>query len=164
MPLPAFLSSAADSWAAVYDAHRTLSVTVHFLHLSALVVGGGTALAVDRQALRAARSGAAEKAAALAALRAAHRVVVPALALSAVTGLLLTAADRGTFLASRYYWSKLGLVTLLLLNGVALLAAERAAERLEGAAGWGRLRLAAAVSVLLWLAVLYAGVWLMASA
>lgn len=164
MPLPAFLASAADAWAALYDAHHAVSVTVRFVHLSALLVGGGTALALDRQTLKAAGSGAPEKAAALVALRASHRVVVPALTLVAVAGLLLTAADRDTFLASRFYWSKLGLVALLLLNGVALLGAERTAERSGGSAGWGRLRLASTVSVLLWLAILYAGLWLTVAA
>lgn len=164
MPLPTFLASAADSWAAFYDAHHAVSVTVRFLHLSGLLVGGGTALALDRQTLKAARSGAPEKAAALVALRASHRVVVPALAVVAVAGLLLTAADRETFLASRFYWSKLGLVALLLLNGVALLGAERTAERSGGTTGWGRLQLAAGASLVLWLAILYAGLWLTVAA
>ena len=57
-----------------------VSVTIHYLHLAGLVVGGGTALAADRQILKAARSGPTERSATVAALHASHRVVVPALA------------------------------------------------------------------------------------
>jgi nitrite reductase/ring-hydroxylating ferredoxin subunit len=39
-----------------------MSVTVHYLHLAGLLVGGGTALAADRQLLKAVRSGPAERA------------------------------------------------------------------------------------------------------
>ena len=75
----------------------------------------------------------------MASLDASHRVVAPALAVVVATGLLMTASDTGTFLGSRLYWSKMGLVGLLLLNGLGLLAAERAfaGERRGGSGGWG---------------------------
>ena len=57
MALPAFLASTIESWSGFYDSHRMVSVTVHYLHLAGLVVGGGTALAADRQILKAVRSG-----------------------------------------------------------------------------------------------------------
>src|SRR5512141_2564616 len=117
MALPVFLASTVESWAAFYDGHQMVSVTVRYLHLAGLVVGGGTALASDRQILRAIHSRAAERSATLAALGASHRVVVPALALMVVTGLLMASSDTATFFASRLFWSKMGLVTLLLLNG-----------------------------------------------
>ncbi len=164
MALPAFLAHAADAWAALYDGHHAVSVTVRFLHLSGLVVGGGTALAADRLGWRAARSGPEARSAALAALSGAHRVVLPALALVLVTGTLLTAADRETFLASRVFWAKLGLVALLLANGAALVAAERRVSRGDDEGGWRWLRRASAASFALWLLVLYFGVWLTVAA
>jgi hypothetical protein len=163
MALPTFLASALESWAGFYDHHQMVSVTVRYLHLAGLVVGGGTALAADRQILKAARSGPAQRAVVLAALGASHRVVVPALALMVATGALMTASDTGTFLGSRLYWSKMGLVTLLLLNGAGLVAAERAASR-ERPGGWGWLGLTSATSLVLWLAILFAGVWLTVAA
>jgi hypothetical protein len=163
MALPTFLASTVESWAAFYDAHRMVSVTVRYLHLAGLVVGGGTALFTDRHVLRAARSGPSERAASLAALAASHRVVVPALAVVALTGLLMTASDTATFLGSRLYWSKMGLVTLLLLNGVGLLAAERAASR-GRPRGWRWLGLVSGMSLCLWLVILFMGVWLAAAA
>ena len=52
MAFPSFLVPVADSWAAFYGDHRMVSVTVRFLHLAAIVVGGGSALAADRRTLR----------------------------------------------------------------------------------------------------------------
>lgn len=163
MALPTFLASTIESWAAFYDRHQMASVTVRYLHLAGLLMGAGTALATDRHVLRAARSGPSERAAGLAALDASHRVVVPALAVVALTGLLMTASDIPTFLGSRLYWSKMGLVTLLLLNGIGLLAAERAVSR-GRARGWLWLGLVSGMSLCLWLVILFAGVWLTAAA
>jgi len=163
MALPTFLASTVESWAAFYDAHRLVSVAVRYLHLAGLLVGGGAALATDRHVLRAARSGESERVASLAALGASHRVVVPALAVVALTGLLMTASDMPTFLGSRVYWSKMGLVTLLVLNGIGLLAAERAASR-GRAHGWRWLGVVSGASLCLWLVILFMGVWLTAAA
>jgi len=161
MALPAFLASAVKSWAAYYDAHHVVSVTVRYLHLAGLVVGGGTALASDWQILRAARADASERISTLATLRGAHRVVVPALGVVVATGVLLTAADTGTFLISRLYWAKLSCVTLLLANGAGLVAAEsRAAKGMS----WGWLACASAASLVLWLLILHLGVWLTVAA
>jgi len=89
--------------------------------------------------------------------------LMASLALMALTGLLMTASDTATFLVSRLYWTKLCLVALLLGNGTGLLAAERAARR-GGEAGWSWLALVSGVSFVLWLVVLFFGVWLTAAA
>jgi len=162
MAFPSFLVPVADSWAAFYGDHRVVSVTVRFLHLSAIVVGGGTALAADRRTLRSIGSGELREAA-IAEMGAAHHVVVPALALVVATGGLMALSDRATFFASTAYWTKMGLFVLLLANGGLLLAGERAyvAGR---AAGTSLLRAGSGLSLLLWLAVLFAGVWLTVAA
>jgi hypothetical protein len=163
MALPAFVASAVESWADFYGHHQLVSVAVRYLHLAGLVVGGGTALAADRQILRAARSGPSARSGIVAALDASHRVVVPALAVVVTTGLLMTASDTETFFGSRLYWSKMGLVGLLLLNGLGLLAAERAIAG-ERPKGWLWLGLTSAASLVLWLTILFFGVWLTAAA
>ena len=162
MAFPSFLVPVADSWAAFYGDHRMVSVTVRFLHLAAIVVGGGSALAADRRTLTSIGSSELRDAA-VAELGAAHRQVVPALGLVLVTGVLMALSDRGTFFASPIYWSKMGLFALLLLNGGLLLAGERAyvAGRSVGAT---LLRAGSGLSLALWLAVLFAGVWLTAAA
>jgi len=163
MGLPAFLAPAVESWAAFYGDHQMVSVAVRYLHLAGIVVGGGAALVTDRRTLRALRLGAGEREAALAGLAAAHRVVVPALGLVVATGVLMAASDTGTFFGSRLYWSKMGLVALLLVNGLGLRAAERAAGAGKPT-GWTALGLASAASLLLWLVILFAGVWLTVAA
>src|SRR5512143_1814963 len=163
MALPAFAADAISGWSAYYAAHPAVSVTVRWLHLGGLLVGGGSALAADRRVLRALRAGPDEREASLGALEGSHRVVVPAMAVVVLTGLLMTASDTATFLSSRLYWAKMSLVVLLLLNGTALLATERAARR-GRARGWARLTAFSAVSLVLWLVILYFGVWLTAAA
>lgn len=160
---PAVLASVTQAWADLYSRHQAVSVAVRFLHLAALIVGGGTALAADRQVLRALRMDPAQRADTVASLDASHRIVVPSLAVIVVTGLLMTLADASTFVGSRLYWFKMGLVGLLLLNGLGLLAAEHA---LAGGRrrGWSWLGITAALSFLLWLAILFTGVWLTVAA
>ena len=163
MALSPILASAVEAWASFYDRHHAVSVTVRYLHLVGLVTGGGTALAADRQVLRALHAGPARRAEVLAELRGSHRVVVPALAVVVASGALMTAADSATFFASRLYWAKLGLVALLLVNGLGLLRAERALEAGRGHS-WRGLGVASTASLVLWLTILLAGVWLTVAA
>jgi hypothetical protein len=163
MGAPAFLAPAIEWWSALYGDHQAVSVAVRYLHLAGIVVGGGTAIAADRRVLRDGKGGEDARRAALAETAAAHRVVVPALALVVATGALMAASDVETFLSSRAYWLKMGLFALLLLNGGVLLAAERAAGA-RRPTGWPALRAASAASLALWLAVLLAGVWLTVAA
>jgi hypothetical protein len=161
MAIPHFLASAVASWAAFCDAHRAVSVTVRYLHVAGLVVGGGAAVAADWRILKAARAGPSLRSATLAALVGVHRVVMPALAVVVISGVLLTAADSATFLASRLYWTKMGFVALLLVNGAGLVAAE---SRAAAGTGWRWLGLFSGASLFLWLLILYLGVWLTVAA
>lgn len=163
MAIPAFVASVVGSWADFYGHHQVVSVTVRYLHLAGILLGGGTALVADRRTLAAARAHDEERARRRVELAAAHRVVVPALAVVAGTGLLMVASDSDTFLHSRLYWSKMGLVGLLLLNGFGLLAAERAIAG-ERPKGWRWLGLTSAASLVLWLTILFFGVWLTVAA
>lgn len=164
MTPPALFSGVLTWWSALYSDHHAVSVTVRFLHLAGLVVGGGTALAADRHLIAAVSQDAAARRVALALAGASHRVVVPALALMVVTGLLMATADLETFLNSRLFWFKMGVVGLLLTNGALLVLAERAALRDGGDPGWARLRLVSAASLTLWLLALLAGTWLTVAA
>lgn len=163
MTLSSVVASAVAAWSAFYDDHHLVSVSVRYLHLLGLVVGGGAAISADRQLLASGRAGAAERARLLASLAATHRVVVPAVVLVVLTGVLLTAADLDTFLASRLYWTKIGLVALFILNGAGLMRAERAAAR-DAERGFRFLRATAALSLALWLGILMVGVWLTVAA
>src|ERR671912_923207 len=160
MSQAAFAWDALAWWSAVYSDHQAVSVAVRFLHLAGLVVGGGTALVADRHLLATVSGDTLARSAALTMAGASHRIVVPALALMALTGLLMATADLETFLSSRLFWIKMLIVGLLLLNGGGLVLAERAVARGAGDRDWARLRMASAVSVVLWLSALLAGTWL----
>jgi hypothetical protein len=123
-------------------------------------------VAADRATLRVGRRGTADHETQLAELRAVHRPVLIALVTLFASGVLLTAADLETFLSAPMFWVKLGLVTLLLANGIVL---ERTEARLRGLSAraavpndrvaelWRRLRGSAMCSVALWTATLVAG-------
>jgi hypothetical protein len=100
MPLPTALATAVTSWSSYYGDHQLVSVCVRYVHVAAIVVGGGAAVSLDRRVLRAARLGAEARQAVLAELRGSHRLVVPALLLVVITGGLMTAADLDTFLGT----------------------------------------------------------------
>ena len=145
-----------DLWASVYANHAALRTGVEFLHIAGLVVGGGYAVVVDRSTLAAARADEGVRAAQLATIRSAHRIVIGGLAILFATGLLLFAADVDTLLPSKTFWLKIGLVVLLIANGAMMWTAQRRAERGITRA-WPRLRSAAGISLVLWFLTVLAG-------
>ena len=155
------MTSFTSWWAAYYSDHQMLSVTLRYVHLAALMVGGGTALAIDRVVLGTARRRTEDRRhAAMTALSGSHRVVVPALIVVAATGVLMTAADWSTFEASRLFWTKMALFAMLVANGGALVAAERRYADGVALEKWRRVIIASGASVLLWLVILWVGEWL----
>ena len=155
------LTRVAEPWKHVYDDSKVLETVVVFVHLAALLVGGGTALAADRATLRAVRSDAATRARQLADLALTHRVVIVSLVIAFVSGVALFFTDVETFAVSIVFWVKMTLVGLLLANGLVMTRAESALRRTSGGSGaapWERLRATAVASGALWLVTLLAGV------
>jgi hypothetical protein len=144
-------------WSGYYADHSAVSGAIRYLHLTGIVVGGGTALAADRLILTAP---VADRARVLAAIAEAHRAVVPSLVGIAATGALMFAADTETFLASTTFAVKIAAVGLLAINGGALTWAERQATTAGPARAWARLRATAGASTALWLGILLLGVLL----
>lgn len=154
------LAALAAPWKSFYDDSTPAQTAVVFVHLAALFVGGGLAVALDRDTFRALRGDGAERTRHLDALRRSHRTVVGALALALATGALLFLADVETFATSVVYWTKMALVALLLVNGFVMTRQEarlRAGDATD-ATRWGGLRTSATLSAFLWLATLLAGV------
>jgi hypothetical protein len=160
MHLPIAVTSVLSWWASAYSDHRAISVTIRFLHIAGLVVAGGTAIATDRTILLAAGD-ATRRSAALVTLSRSHYTVVPALVLIVGTGILMTAADTGTFFTSSVYWTKLFFVSLLFANGYGLIVAERLARQ---GRSWRRLAIGSAASLLLWMLLLLLGTLLTVAA
>ena len=120
-----------------------------FAHIGGLVAGGGAAIVADRGILAAIRRTSVERVSLLTSVRATHTVVLLGLAAVMVSGVLLLAADLDTYLVSKLFWTKMALVALLMINGLALTAAERRATR-GGGLSWGTLRWTAIASLTLW--------------
>jgi hypothetical protein len=156
MVVPDSVLDLVQPWATLYGDSPAVSLAVVFLHLAALMVGGGRALAADGDVLMTR----GPETALFSRLRSAHRIVIPALVLSVSTGALMTAADLEHFAQSSAYQLKLLSVLLLLANGLWMRINEHEAAAIDGGAAFGRLRLSAVMSATLWLLTLLAGCWL----
>jgi hypothetical protein len=162
MAIPTALQLAARTWSSYYGNHQAVSISIKALHLAGTMVGGGAAIALDRQVLRALRQPPGERHLVLAQLQGAHRVVVPAFVLILLTGVLMAGADLETFMGSTLFWAKAALTGVLALNGLALVAVESSARSTPTA--WGRVAAAATISLALWFVILYLGTWLTVAA
>ncbi len=157
--IAAKLAEIADPWNKLVSHSKPVSAAVLFLHIAPLIIGGGVAFAADLATLRAHRAGSAAREAQLVALSTTHRLVLFGLTLSVVSGLGLFLSDVENFWSSIFWWIKLAMVILLLINGAVLMRTEAALlKNREDTAAWGRLRIVAILSVVLWLGTAFAGV------
>ena len=160
------LADLTQPWASLYNDSPALQTTITFLHLAGIFLGGGFAIATDREtfvALRAARlSGQIRH---LAHLHTIHRPVLVGVVMALGSGFLLWAADVQTFARSPVFWVKMVLLGLLLANGYVLARTETALREGEPASPvlWARLRYISAASIALWLGLILAGTVLMSS-
>jgi len=150
-----FVSPSGDAWMSLYANHAALRTGLAFLHVGGLVAGGGCAIAADRMILRATGDDVAERRIQLGFLYGTHLIVVIGLSAVLASGVLLFAADVETFLYSRLFWVKMGLVALLLVNGAAMLRVERRLGDAPGA--WSRLAFFSRASLTLWFLTTLAG-------
>lgn len=157
MTLVQNLAHAFAPWQSLYSDSKSVASVVTGVHLVGLLFGGGLAIAADRSTLRAYRRHPSERASTLAELHAVHRPVVGMLAVLFLSGLLLAAADIGTFLTSVLFWIKLALVALLVMNGMLLYHTETRVAAQAHHSGTisnrlqHRLKLTAYASLALWL-------------
>jgi hypothetical protein len=143
-------------WTSLYANHAALRTAVEFTHIGGVVAGGGSAIAADLATFRAAREGPAPRTAHLQFLTRTHGIVLAGLGALFVSGVLQFASDVDTFLYSRVFWLKMGLVVLLLINGALLLRAGRQATA-GGARAWARVQHVAIASLVLWALTTLAG-------
>ena len=159
------LAGLVQPWATLYADHGWLQTSVMFAHLAGIFLGGGFAMATDRDtflAVRAARlSGQIRH---LGRLRTIHRPVILGLVLALASGFLLFAADIEHFGGSAVFWLKMVLLGALLTNGHLLKRTEEALStgKQDSPLLWGRLWKISAASMALWLAVILAGTLLAA--
>ena len=166
------VANAAKPWASLYSDSTAISSAVTFLHLAGLLFAGGLAIATDRATFRALRGTDEDRNRLLLDLGNSHSWVLGGLSVIFVSGILLALSDVKTFGYSPVYWTKMSLVVLLLLNGALLQRTERKLRAgsllIQSTAPrkrlWSRLRFAAATSMVLWTAIVLAGVILVESA
>jgi hypothetical protein len=147
-----------ERWAHFYGDQKAVSAAVTYVHLAGILLGGGLAVSSDRASLQIRPENGTDVERDLARLYAVHRLVLAGLALTITSGLLMLFADLQTFLTSALYWSKMGLVALLLANGYIRLRAENVLR--QGGAAWLTFRRTSAISLVLWFLILLAGAFL----
>jgi uncharacterized membrane protein len=150
------LRAISTNWGSYYANHATIRTAIAFIHVGALMAAGGAAVTSDWRLLSAMGRDEPARRAELAAIQPVHSVVTGGIVLLTLSGVLLFAADLDTYLVSRVFWIKMGLLVLLLVNGSILWLAERRVSR--GAAAWPTLRVTALVSLALWFLVTLGGV------
>ena len=141
--------------------HSKLAKTILiFMHIAPIVVGGGIAIGLDRLTLRLSKGVDADRGRHLGELARTHTIVIAALAVSIVSGLLLTAAEIDNFPTSWIFWVKMGFILILLLNGARMKSVEEKMARASSITteDWARLHTAALASVTLWLMITFLGV------
>ena len=120
--------------------------------------GGGFAIAADRTTLRVDRADSEARDEQIREIRAVHAPVLASLVVLLVSGVLLGASDVETFLPSIWFWIKIALVALLMINGSVLTLTERRLGRGLTDADWTRLRTCARASIALWTATAVVGI------
>ena len=141
-----------DAWKEIYSNSAVWRSAILFAHIGGILIGGGCAIATDRLTLLSAPNDQNL----LQIVGGTHRVVVISIAFIVISGLLMLAADLDTFLVSKVFWTKMALVVLLLINGLRMLQAEKAAKS-GTASGWSRLRGASITSLVLWVLIALLG-------
>jgi hypothetical protein len=159
---PDALVQMSQGWARIYADSKAVSIAVTFCHLAGLLLGGGAAVAADRETLKAARESDPIRADHLAFLGTVHGIAIAGLIVLAASGAAMLLADLANFWSARSFWIKMGLVATLLANGLLMRRAERTAPSRPGAA-WRQLTLTSIASLALWFAIVLTSVVLASS-
>jgi hypothetical protein len=164
---PDWLARVAEPWATLYSDHGALRTVVVTLHVLPLLLGGGAAVSADRATLRAGRAATDDdRVRQIDALGTTHRLVTASLAAVTLSGVALLLADLEQFFGSWIFWTKMGLVVALLVNGAVMLRNESMLRAQVdddtwnevGWRAWRRLEGAARLSLGLWVVITVLGV------
>jgi len=147
----------AAPWHHLFGRSRPVEMATVGTHVLAMLVAGGLAIAHDRGSLRAAAFSDLIRGHHLDELRAVHRPVIAALAVTMASGLALFASDIGTYAFSFAFWIKMALIAMLMVNALMMQSSERtlSVSPAGGAAtlAWSRIRVNSVVSMSLWASI-----------
>jgi hypothetical protein len=163
MDVPHLLSQLAAPWAHLYSNTKAVSTAVTYVHFAGLLLGGGAAVAADRETLKAAGEADPIRANHLEFLGSVHSIAITGLAMLALSGVLMFLGDLDTFWGSSVFVTKMCLVGLLLANGALMQRAERLTVTQPGR-GWGQLKVTSVASLVLWFVILLVSTVLATSA
>lgn len=156
---PTALARWAEPWNSLYSDSKPVASAVLFLHLVPLLLAGGAAITADRATIRAYGGSTEDRTRQRGELARTHAFVLGGLALSFVSGVLMFLSDVDQFLETPFFWVKLTLVGLLLLNGFMMSRTERAlTSGADDRVLWARMRMISVSSLILWMATTLAGV------
>jgi hypothetical protein len=160
MILPDSIVQLFEPWNKYYSHSKGAETVVQTLHIGGMLLAGGLAVSADRGSLRTVRGVISDRSQQLRELAAVHRWVITGLVVVVISGLALLTADIETFFGSWIFWTKMGLVALLLLNGLIMLRAESALAKdsTPASPAWGSLRRGAISSLALWFIITALGV------
>jgi hypothetical protein len=150
------LAAFTAPWRSLFNHSAPVEMSVVGVHVLAMLVAGGLAIAHDRGTLRAGGWTPAIQVHHIAELYAVHRPVVFALAVCMLSGFALFAADVTTYVVSVPFWIKMALIAALLGNAL-LMTATEGTLRVDSGGGaalaWTRIRASSIVSAALWGAI-----------
>jgi hypothetical protein len=158
----------AEPWRRIFAHSPLLSTVILFGHLGGLLAAGGLTVAADRATLRLDPLDDVDRRRHLADLEQLRIPVWTAFAIALVCGTLLFLADVEAFATSPIFWTKMGLVVLLIANAALTTKmdvtlrrdgdadAPRAGSALH-ARRWRRRRASAIASAVLWFALVLVG-------
>ena len=145
-----------ERWAHYYGDRKMVSAGVTYVHLAGILLAGGLSVASDRASFQLGPDWPGLQAE-LARLYSVHRWVITGLGFTIASGLLMLLSDLHTFITAPLYWTKMGLVALLLTNGYVRLRAEVGLR--QGRDRW-RVSTTSGLSMALWFLVLLCGAFL----
>jgi hypothetical protein len=162
-PVLATVDALAAPWQTLY-AHSTVVATlVLFGHVAGLLVAGALTLSVETSALRLDPNDDGARQRYFRNATPARRSMAIALAIAMLSGVLLFLTDLEAFAVSTVFWTKMGLVALLLTNAAVASRLDAQIVRAgDGASGaqddlWRRRRASARATAVLWLALVFSG-------
>jgi hypothetical protein len=160
MTLPQSIVQLFQPWNDFYSHSKGAETVVQTLHIGGVLLAGGLAISADRATLRTVRGVVADRSQQLRELAAVHRWVITGLVIVVISGLAMFTSDIETFFGSWLFWTKMGLIGLLLINGLTMTRAEASLGRDSSGASpaWQSLRRSAVVSLFLWFVITALGV------
>jgi hypothetical protein len=150
------LIAATAPWRSLFDRSAPVEMVLVGVHVLAMLVAAGLAIAYDRSSLRASGWALAVRDHHVAELHAVHRVVVTALAICMASGVVLFASDVKTYIYSVPFWIKMALIAALLCNAL-LMTANETSLRIDASGtasvAWTRVRANSIASIALWASI-----------